>query len=194
MTLSKPKEYRKTCKHCGEKFKPSMTTQKVCCVACAIAVAPDGREKAVKAIQANARKEHAAQKEKVKPKGQHAREAQAVFNEWVRLRDAELGCVSCDKPASWDGQWHASHFRSVGSSPEHRFNPLNVHKACSICNNHLSGNILGFKPELERRIGAEALEQLLGPCPPKRYTIADLQAIKAEYREKIKQLKAQMNG
>lgn len=189
MTISNPKEYRKTCKHCGEKFKPAMTTQKACSVKCALALAPAGREKAEKAIQANARKEHAAQKEKVKPKGQHAREAQAVFNEWVRLRDAELGCVSCDKLASWDGQWHASHFRSVGSSPEHRFNPDNVHKACSICNNHLSGNILGFKPELERRIGKEAMERLLGPCEPKRYTIADFQAIKAEYRAKIKELR-----
>ncbi len=84
------------------------------------------------------------------------REAQAAFNSWVRLRDAALGCVSCDKPATWAGQWHASHFRSVGSSPEHRFNPLNVHRACSVCNNHLSGNILGYQPELIRRIGAEA--------------------------------------
>ena len=116
------------------------------------------------------------------------RETQAVFNSWVRARDADLGCVSCDRPASWNGQWHASHFRSVGSSPEHRFNPDNVHKSCSICNNHLSGNILGYRPELERRIGIEAVEALIGPCEPKRYTIEDLQAIKAEYREKLKVL------
>ncbi|NWD57297.1 recombination protein NinG [Pseudomonas veronii] len=108
---------------------------------------------------------------------------------WKRLRDAALGCVSCDKPATWAGQWHASHFRSVGSSPEHRFNPLNVHRACSVCNNHLSGNILGYQPELIRRIGLEAVETLLGPSEPKRYTIEDLKAITAEYRAKTRELK-----
>lgn len=169
-----------------------MTTQKVCSVACAIAVAPAGREKAAKAIQANARKEHAAQKEKVKPKGAHAREAQALVNEWIRLRDASEPCISCGR--HHEGQYHAGHFRTVASAPELRFEPLNIHKQCAPCNNHLSGNILNYRPRLIEKIGIEAVEWLEGKHEPKRYTIADFQAIKAEYREKIKQLKAQMNG
>lgn len=192
MTLSKPKEYRKTCKHCGEKFKPAMTTQKACSVKCALALAPAGREKAEKAIQANSRKEHAAQKEKVKPKGAHAREAQALVNEWIRLRDADQPCISCGR--HHEGQYHAGHFRTVASAPELRFEPLNIHKQCAPCNNHLSGNIINYRPRLIEKIGADAVAWLEGPHEPKRYTIADLQAIKAEYREKIKQLKAQMNG
>lgn len=193
MTLSRPKEYRKTCKHCGEKFKPSMTTQKVCSVACAIAVAPAGREKAVKAIQANARKEHAAQKEKTKRKGDHAREAQQIFNQWIRLRDQGQPCISCGTTA--DVQMCAGHYRTVGANPELRFEPLNVHLQCNRnCNMGLSGNILGYRPRLIEKIGLEAVEWLEGPHEPKRYTIADFQAIKAEYRVKIKQLKAQING
>ncbi|MNJ40187.1 Bacteriophage Lambda NinG protein [compost metagenome] len=182
---------QKTCRSCGDKFRPSLSTQKACSVKCALDLAkqPEGQKVARKAIAQREHREIRVRKEKLKSRADHLRETQAVFNQWIRLRDAGLGCVSCDKPASWDGQWHASHFRSVGSSPEHRFNPDNVHKACSICNNHLSGNILGFKPELERRIGVKAVEALLGPCEPKRYTIEDLKAIKAEYRAKIKQLK-----
>lgn len=187
MILSKPKEYRKTCKNCGEKFKPAMTTQKACSVKCALALAPAGREKAVKAIQANERKEHAAKKEKVKPKGQHAREAQALVNEWVRLRDAADPCISCGR--HHDGQYHAGHFRTTASAPELRFEPLNIHKQCAPCNNHLSGNIINYRPRLIEKIGAQAVAWLEGPHAPKRYTVADYQAIKAEYRQKIKDLK-----
>lgn len=174
---------------CGASFIPARLGQAVCSPACGLLDAATNREKARKSLAEVGRKELRAAKERVKPKGQYMREAQAAFNAWVRLRDAALGCVSCNKPATWDGQWHASHFRSVGSSPEHRFNPLNVHRACSVCNNHLSGNILGYQPELIRRIGAEAVEALLGPSEPKRYTIDDLKAITAEYRAKTRELK-----
>ncbi|MBJ2182225.1 recombination protein NinG [Pseudomonas veronii] len=181
----------KTCKNpaCRASFVPQRLGQAVCSPKCGLAIKDVNQTKARKALADVGRKELRAAKERVKPKGQYMREAQAAFNSWVRLRDAALGCVSCDKPATWAGQWHASHFRSVGSSPEHRFNPLNVHRACSVCNNHLSGNILGYQPELIRRIGLEAVETLLGPSEPKRYTIEDLKAITAEYRAKTKELK-----
>lgn len=191
MTLPAKQPRPKTCinEECKGLFSPQRLGQKVCSPACGLATKGVNADKARKALADVGRKELRAAKERVKPKGQYMREAQAAFNAWVRLRDAALGCVSCDKPATWSGQWHASHFRSVGSSPEHRFNPANVHKACSICNNHLSGNILGFQPELIRRIGAEAVEALLGPHEPKRYSIEDLKAITAEYRAKTRELK-----
>lgn len=195
MTLPSKPCKPKTCinEKCRASFFPQRLGQKVCSPACGLATKDVNADKARKALADVGRKELRAAKERVKPKGQYMREAQAAFNTWVRLRDDALGCVSCDKPSTWSGQWHASHLRSVGSSPEHRFNPLNVHKACSICNNHLSGNILGFMPELIRRIGAEAVEALLGPSEPKRYTIEDLKSITAEYRLKLRQLKAKMD-
>jgi hypothetical protein len=191
MTIERKQSRPKKCKNptCGISFPPQRLGQAVCSPKCGLAIKDVNQEKARKALVDVGRKELKAAKDRVKPKGQYMREAQASFNAWVRLRDAALGCVSCDKPAAWSGQWHASHFRSVGSSPEHRFNPANVHKACSVCNNHLSGNILGFTPELIRRIGAEAVEILLGPCEPKRYTIEDLKAIKAHYRALARELK-----
>lgn len=178
---------------CGASFVPARLGQAVCSPACGLLDAATNREKARKSLAEVGRKELRAEKERIKPKGQYMREAQAAFNAWVRERDAHLGCVSCDKPATWSGQWHASHFRSVGSSPEHRFNPANVHKACSICNNHLSGNILGFLPELERRIGAEAVQGLLGPSEPQRYTIEDLKTMTADYRARVRTIKKAAN-
>ena len=191
MTIERKQPKPKTCKNpaCRASFVPQRLGQAVCSPKCGLAIKDVNQTKARKALADVGRKELRAAKERVKPKGQYMREAQSAFNSWVRLRDAALGCVSCDKPATWAGQWHASHFRSVGSSPEHRFNPLNVHRACSVCNNHLSGNILGYQPELIRRIGLEAVEALLGPSEPKRYTIEDLKAITAEYRAKTRELK-----
>lgn len=174
---------------CDVEFTPSQLGQKVCGWACGLAIKDVNQDRARKAIAQRERKEIRAARERIKSRADHVRETQTIFNAWIRLRDAHLGCVSCDKPSTWQGQWHASHFLSVGSAPEHRFNPLNVHKACSVCNNHLSGNILGYRPEIERRIGIDSVEALLGPCDPKRYTILDLLEIKADCRAKIKELK-----
>lgn len=187
LTAKQPRP--KKCRCCKIQYIPSMPMQIVCTPACALKLARAKSERERKAIDQRQRREIKTAKDRLKSRADHLRETQKLFNEWVRLRDAHLGCVSCDKPATWHGQWHASHFLSVGSSPEHRFNPHNVHKACSICNNHLSGNILGFRPELERRIGLEAVEALLGPCEAQRYTIDELKAMKTELRAKIKELK-----
>ena len=106
------------------------------------------------------RKETKLRKDKAKTKSDYARELQVLVNKAVRLRDWDKGCVSCDKPASWHGQWHASHFYSVGHSSNLRFNMWNVHKACSVCNNWLSGNIDSYRPRLIERIGKEKVDWL----------------------------------
>lgn len=189
LTTKQPRPKKCAVKACRASFVPRVSFQSWCSPDCAVVIARAKQEKKRKALAQVERREIKVRKEKLKSRADHLREAQQAFNEWIRLRDADLPCVSCDKPSTWAGQWHASHFRSVGSSPEHRFNPANVHKACSVCNNHMSGNILGYKPELERRIGVEAVEALLGPSEPKRYTVEEIKAIKAEYRAKTRELK-----
>ena len=180
----------KTCKNpaCGVSFKPSFSTaQKVCSWACGLAIAPENREKARKAIAEVGRKEIRAAKERIKPRAQYVREAQQAFNEWVRLRDAALPCVSCGR--HHEGQYHAGHYRTVGANPELRFEPLNVHKQCAPCNNHKSGDIVNYRITLVRRIGLECVEWLEGPHEAKRYTIQELQEIKANYRAMTRELK-----
>lgn len=180
---------QKTCKACGGKFRPSLSTQKACSVKCALELAPVNQDKARKAIAQRERREIKVRKERVKSRADHVRETQAVFNEWIRLRDTALPCVSCGR--HHEGQYHAGHYRTVGANPELRFEPLNVWKQCAPCNNHKSGDIVNYRIELVKRIGADRVEWLEGPHEAQRYTIEDLKAIKAEYRAKIKELREQ---
>ncbi|HCC4915187.1 TPA: recombination protein NinG [Pseudomonas aeruginosa] len=183
----KPKKCQNT--ECGAKFIPQRLGQRVCSPACALATKDKHQAPARKAIADRNRREIKARKEKLKSRAEHMKECQAIFNQYIRLRDADKPCVSCGRPATWDGQWHASHYRSVGSTPALRFNPLNVHRACSICNSHLSGNIMGYRPELVRRIGEEAVLALEGPHEPLKLTIDEIKALKAKFRAWVRELK-----
>ncbi|SEB79374.1 Bacteriophage Lambda NinG protein [Pseudomonas saponiphila] len=181
---------RKRCPSCRAMFTPARAFQAVCGeIECAIAHGQSerGRASARKALADVERREVKVRKEELKSRADHLREAQAVFNEWVRLRDADLPCVSCGR--HHDGQYHAGHYRTVGANPEIRFEPLNVWKQCAPCNTHLSGNLVNYRLSLLLRIGAEKLAWLEGPHPVRKYTIEEVKAIKADYREKIKELK-----
>ncbi|HHZ7946125.1 TPA: recombination protein NinG [Pseudomonas aeruginosa] len=193
MMLSTRQPKPRTCENptCKATFTPHPMRlgQKVCSPACALAIKDKHAKPARKAIADRNRREIKARKEKLKSRAEHLKECQAIFNQYIRLRDADKPCVSCGRPATWDGQWHASHYRSVGSTPALRFNPLNVHRACSICNSHLSGNIMGYRPELVRRIGEEAVLALEGPHEPLKLTIEDIKALKAKFRAWVRELK-----
>ncbi|CAM3896691.1 Protein ninG [Pseudomonas reidholzensis] len=189
---------QKTCKACGGKFRPSLSTQKACGVKCALELAkkPENQQVARKAIAQRDRREIQVRKEKLKSRSEHMREAQALFNELIRLRDASQPCISCDSlPSDHDlitgSRWDAGHYRSVGACPELRFEPLNVHRQCVKCNRNLSGNAVEYRIRLVRRIGADKVDWLEGPHQARKYTIEDLKALKTECRAKIKQLKEQ---
>ncbi|MFG0400599.1 recombination protein NinG [Pseudomonas sp. zjy_11] len=181
---------------CGQRFKPSMSTQKVCSIACAKAMAKDPKlqKVAAKAITKQAREDLKERREKLKTRREHMTEAQTAFNAYIRERDAGLACISCDSnPSDYDlitgSRWDAGHYRSVGACPELRFEPLNVHRQCVKCNRNLSGNAVEYRIRLVKRIGADQVEWLEGPHKPQRLTIEDLQAIKALYRQKLKDLR-----
>jgi hypothetical protein len=161
--------------------------QAVCSPACALIDAPKNQGKARKAIDQRERREIKVRKEKLKSRADHLREAQVLFNEWVRLRDADRPCVSCGR--HHNGQYHAGHYRSVGANPELRFEPDNVWKQCAPCNTHLSGNLVNYRISLLHVIGVERVEWLEGPHPARKYTVDEIKTIKAECRAKIKELK-----
>lgn len=145
------------------------------------------KQKAVKVKQ-----EHVKQKKTFldNDKSFQRAKAQKAFNEFIRLRDAGLGCVSCDKPSDWGGQWHAGHYKTVGARPDLRFNEDNVHKQCSQCNNFLSGNLAQYRIALISKIKSQRVLMLETDSEtPKKYTAGDYAAIHAEYSAKIKGLK-----
>lgn len=188
----KPKKCRVTA--CGASFVPLRLGQAVCSPACAILDAPKNQDKARKAIAQRERREIKVRKDKLKSRADHLREAQAAVNEYVRLRDAHLPCISCDSmPNDNDlmtgSRWDAGHYRSVGACPELRFEPLNIHRQCVKCNRNLSGNAVEYRIRLVQRIGAEKVAWLEGLHPPCKYTVEEIKAIKAEYRAKTRELK-----
>ncbi|HEY6020653.1 MAG TPA: recombination protein NinG, partial [Candidatus Paceibacterota bacterium] len=158
MTPKPPKP--KKCRSCGEKFTPTRSTQVACSISCAITHA-----RAVNAKR-SARELREA-KAKLKSRRDWMREAQAVFNRFIRLRDAGHPCISCGR--HHQGQIHAGHFLSVGARPELRFDEANVHAQCAPCNNHLSGNIVLYRKGLIAKIGLEEVERLEGDHEPKKY-------------------------
>lgn len=186
LKANKPKQ--KKCKACNEYFLPARVMQAVCGVECAVVIArlKQAKQKAREATKERA--QHAKAKEAVKTRAQHLKEAQAAFNAVIRERDKDLPCISCNRHHS--GQFHAGHYRSVGSSPELRFEPLNVHKQCAPCNNHKSGNVVEYRISLVKRIGLERVEWLEGPHEPKRYTIEDVKALKAKFRAELRAMQS----
>jgi hypothetical protein len=183
----------KKCRVCGNEYLPYMTTQ-VCCmsyecqVTYATAHALKSQEKRVKAD----RKETREKKQALKPRSQWLKEAQVEFNKYIRLRDADLPCISCQRFHT--GQYHAGHYRTVGSCPELRFEEYNIHKQCSACNNHLSGNIINYRINLIRKIGLEKVEWIEGKHEARHYTIDDLKAIKAKYKTLCRELEQLTKG
>ncbi|WP_443691857.1 recombination protein NinG [Pseudomonas protegens] len=188
---------RKRCPACRVMFTPVRASQAVCGeIECAIAHGQleKGQASARKALADVERREIKVRKERLKSRADHLREAQAAVNEYVRLRDAQLPCISCDSmPNDQDlmtgSRWDAGHYRSVGACPELRFEPLNIHRQCVKCNRNLSGNAVEYRIRLVHRIGAETVAWLEGPHEPRKYIVEEIKTIKALYRAKTRELK-----
>ena len=188
---------RKRCPECRVMFVRTRDAQVVCGeIECAIAhgQSEKGRAIAGKALAEVGRREIRVRKEKLKSRADHLREAQAAVNEFIRLRDGHLPCISCDsQPNDHDlmtgSRWDAGHYRSVGACPELRFEPLNIHRQCVRCNRNLSGNAVEYRIRLVLRIGVEKVDWLEGPHPARKYTVEEIKAIKADYRAKTRELK-----
>ena len=116
--------------------------------------------------------------------------AQKAFNEYIRLRDRDEDCISCDKTKYWHGQWHCGHFKTVGARPDLRFNLVNANKQCSTCNNYLSGNLAEYAIKLTEKFGADNVALLNEVAEPKKYTAQDYKEIAEYYKAKVKELKA----
>ena len=189
MLTAKPPKPR-MCTVCKTSFTPQRIGAKVCSATCALTLGPSSRAKALKRALIKDKHETKQKLYKLKSKSQWTREAQTAFNAWIRLRDVDQPCISCQR--HHQGQYHAGHFLSTGARPELRFEALNVHKQCAPCNNHLSGNVVLYRLNLIAKIGPEFVGWLESHHEPKKYTIQQLQAIKTDYAAKAKQLKAQL--
>jgi hypothetical protein len=182
----------KKCKACKQLFQPFNSMAKVCGIECALVLARAKRAKreasAEKAEKAEARKAKMAFMENDTKRLKAL--AQKTFNAFIRERDKDEGCVSCDKPSTWaSGLWHAGHYLTTAAKPQLRFNELNVHKQCSQCNLFLSGNVARYKARLWQKIGTDAVEALENDNTKARYRAEDYRKIIQIYKQKLKELK-----
>ena len=189
MTIERKPAKPKKCRvaTCRASFVPAKPFQSWCSPDCAVAIIRQRQDKQRKSFAQRERREIKVRKEKLKSRADHLKDTQQAFNAWVRARDAALPCVSCGH--HHQGKYDAGHYRTVGSNPALRFEPMNCHRQCSPCNTRLSGNIVNYRIELVKRIGAEAVEWLEGPHEAKKYTVDELKAMTADYRAKTKELK-----
>jgi len=180
------------CQHCKGKMDAGQRIHPDCIEGYAQAQAEKSARAQAKRATMAAKVDKAltrAKRESLKSKAQWAKEAQSAVNKYVHLRDAHLGCVSCDKPASWDGQWHASHFRSVGAATAVRFHLWNIHKSCSVCNNWKSGNLSEYEPRLREKIGPEKVDWLRTQNQLSAYSVDYLKRLKSIFTKRAKRFK-----
>jgi hypothetical protein len=113
--------------------------------------------------------------------------AEKVFNQFIRLRDEKQPCISCGYAGN-NRQWHAGHYRPKGRNSALRFDERNCSKQCSICNNHLSGNLVKYRENLIKKIGSEMVDELEAINTPKKWSVEELTQIIAVYKAKVKEL------
>ena len=194
MAIPKRKRH---CRCCRELFQPVRTKQTTCgkeqCdLTIALAAAEKSKRKREKAERIADIASTKILREKLKTKSEWMREAQTAFNQFIRLRDQLAGhpCISSGQPLDWSGNnVDAGHYRSRGSAPHLRFDERNCHAQAKRENRYLSGNAVDYRVGLIARIGLEAVESLEADQTPKKYTIAELKAIKAHYVAKLKEMK-----
>ena len=173
----------RACKVCAADFVPTISTlQAVCSPRCAAKVPKLARKAAT--VE---RQQHAKALVAIKPRAKLVAEAQAAFNRWVRARDERECCISC---GTTTGKVNAGHYLSVGARPELRFEPDNVHRQCERCNTFLHGNLINYRVFLLCRIGGARVDWLEGPHKPRKWTRDELLAIKADYTQRTRALKA----
>lgn len=167
------------CKVCRTPFAKLSIAHKCCSPVCALTFNRVTRE--AKTLKANRE-----MRVKARTRSEWIKLAQAAFNKFIRTRDEKLPCISCGR--HHNGQYHAGHYLTTGAHPELRFNEDNCHKQCAPCNNHLSGNLVRYRPALIKKIGQEAVDKLEGTHEPKKWTIPELESIRTEYVRKSRVL------
>jgi hypothetical protein len=146
----------------------------------------------VKADKAEERAQIRTRKEAVKTIPVLIAETQKVFNAYIRERDRLAGhaCISSGATLDWSGNAvDAGHYRSTGAASHLRFDERNCHAQTKQENRFLAGNAVDYRVGLIARIGLAAVEALEADNEPRKWTRDDLRAIKADFAQRLKDLK-----
>lgn len=189
----KAKLKTKCCKVCGGEFETYDSFRKWCSPDCGVKLAKEQQAKQRAKAAAKREKEERAKIRQAQvnlrkdDRRYWLKKAQDEFNKFIRLRDRDLPCISCGR--FHQGKWDAGHYRTVGSSPELRFNEDNCHKQCVPCNQHRHGNAIEYRIGLIERIGLDRVEFLeRKDHPPLKLTEDEIKDLIKVYKAKCKEL------
>ena len=177
------------CKVCKVPFDPFSSLAVACSQKCALIHVQKENDKKAAKVKKESRQWVKVQRDRLKSKGDHTREAQQSFNAFIRARDAHLPCISCGTYTA--GQFHAGHYRTRKAAPELRFDESNTNRQCAQCNCFDSGNVTEYRISLVEKVGQAEVDRLEGLTPPKHYSVDDLKEIKAKYRALTRELQRQ---
>lgn len=120
--------------------------------------------------------------------------ARTVFQSWVRLRDENLACISCEKTVTQ--QLDGGHYLKAEIYTGLIFDEINCNKQCCNCNDHLQGNVIEYRKGMIKKYSEDqvnALELKSDLSRVYKFSRYEFQEIISKYREKIKQLKSIRN-
>lgn len=184
------------CIHCRKKFTKKTFNYRYCestpeCLTAGKEFQLNARIKsALKKVRNDEKEKFNAMKENIKTLSQYEADAKKSFQKFIRLRDKDLPCISCNNSNTND--WAGGHYFSAGMYSGLMFDERNCHKQCNTyCNKHLSGNLLEYRKGLILRYGMDFVNQLESESNEKRnfkYTKEQLIVKKLQYDIKIKEL------
>jgi len=177
----------KTCANieCKKKFAQQRPLQMVCSPTCGYAYQKQQRDKKEDEQWKETKK---VWKSKHKNHSDYVQDAQKIFNEFIRIRDKNEPCISCDaEPSTYKltaGHFYPSTYAYL------RLNEDNVNSQCWFnCNKNRHGNLSEYRPRLIKKIGLERVEKLdEDRLKPFRLSIPELIELKVIYKDKIRKL------
>jgi hypothetical protein len=175
----------KKCSECGGEFKPFRTTQSVCSTACAI---KDAATKAKKKAASEWKVERARRVDKMKTRTQKVNGVRPVYQRYIRHRDKDLACISCDTKTAT--KWDAGHYLKAELYTGLIFTEVNCHKQCQRCNQYGGGMQAEYRIGLVKRIGEAAvleLESIKDALRVYKWSDDELSEIKKKYTAKLKE-------
>ena len=150
----------KKCKNCKDRFEPRFSTLEKYCwkPECKSIEAMQKLSKIKQRERKENRQEVKRIKESLKTLSQLKNDLQKLVNAYVRQRDRNDNCISCQKPLG--KKYDAGHFLSVGMYPALRYDLRNINAQCVSCNQYKGGAIHEYRPNLIAKIGQKSFDDL----------------------------------
>jgi len=117
-------------------------------------------------------------------------ELQLIFNNYIRQRDKDKPCISCNQPKEY---LQAGHYFPVQGYDGLRFNEWNVNGECSGCNCFDDAHLIYYGENLKERIGEAKFQELKTVAKlykqfGYKFTRSELTDLIAEYKQKLKEI------